>query len=77
MALHGPIYVGENRIGYWYARRLQPIPREINTYECWVDRDNQRVWEGIVEHRFGDGAIALAAAVLAAVGPLPPPGENK
>lgn len=76
MALHGPVMVNEQKIGHWYARRLQPLANvyspdnEVHTYECdytWFDeafsvKTSQRF---LVEHRYGDGAIELAIKVMA------------
>ncbi len=76
MALHGPIQVNGMTIGEWSAVRQTvtngpPHADEVLTYDCTVHQDSApdgcaAVLERFsVQHRFGDGALALAAAVLA------------
>jgi hypothetical protein len=74
MALHGPICVNGKDIGNWYAQRemgvLDPQADDVVTYVCVVHQEatlegNPAInWAGTLDHRFGDGALALAAKVL-------------
>ena len=76
MALHGMIQVNSISIGWWSAVRVttgpQPAPDDMVAYNCQVRQSktlegNSGVnWQGQVQHRFGDGALALASEVLAA-----------
>lgn len=80
MALHGPVLItctdgGNKTIGYWSARRLEPLrnpfdpDREKHRYECVYEWPiplfgfNDRV-EFELEHTYGDGAETLAMAVM-------------
>lgn len=46
-------------------------PDSVNTYR-WVQyREQGRKTVGFVEHRYGDGAIGLAAKVFAAMSAVP------
>lgn len=71
MALHGDICVNQKVIGEWWAVRitnttdtaLGPDAVSKYRYEVWDDQDGM-IGSGILEHRYGDGAAALAAAVL-------------
>lgn len=75
MALHGEIRVNGMTIGTWEAVRqgdnADPQPDDLLTYACAVNHDttlqgNPAVLETFsVIHRFGDGALALTANVLA------------
>lgn len=65
MALHGELKVNGDVIGTWSARRLARVPEEVNEYECYVQMVGADAREFHVEHRFADGAEALAAKVLA------------
>lgn len=71
MALHGSIEINHQLIGYWSAVRrsakTQQTPDAVNVYDCEVHSS----WNGEiylrrfeVTHRYGDGAVALAARVL-------------
>lgn len=70
MALHGDIRVNNTKIGEWAAQRTtnpetRPWDDDVNTYRCFVAiHDKVRRFE--VQHRYGDGAQALAAKVLGA-----------
>lgn len=79
MALHGEIRVNGKIIGEWQAKRRvpqgftmtwTPTPDHVLAYDCIVNQhgtleDNPPIcWTGVVHHRFGDGALGLAAAVL-------------
>ena len=75
MALHGEIRVNGMTIGEWSAQRSshldsQPRADEIVEYDCMARQDSTLegnpaiLWRGKVSHRFGDGALALAAVVL-------------
>jgi hypothetical protein len=80
--LHGEIKVNGHEIGRWSARRLvHPPSPGANEYEIevtYVDPEG-REWgyRDTLWHNFGDGAITLAAEVLALVAPkLPPRGGS-
>ena len=73
--LHGEIRVNGMVIGAWEAQRhthtdSQPLADALVSYECMVRQDSipdgnpAVLWRGKVTHRFGDGALALAASVL-------------
>lgn len=73
MALHGEIRVNGMVIGEWEAQRQtehQPEPDDVVHY--WAMARQNSTPDGCpaflerfeVEHRFGDGALALAARVL-------------
>lgn len=75
MALHGEIKANGMTIGAWEAQRAagekaDPGPDDLVTYDCMVRQDstlqgNEAVLERFeVTHRFGEGALALAALVL-------------
>lgn len=70
MALHGEVKVNGRAVAWWQAVRVNggTQPDDINRYACAVQRTGSPRWAGTVEHRYGDGAVALAAAVLAAAG---------
>lgn len=67
MSLHGSINVNTRAVGWWTARRVTNA--RSNTYECCVD------WTGVngtrqrhtfdLTHNYDDGAVVLAAKVLA------------
>ena len=70
MALHGPIQVNGQVIGNWQARRLTPYPDADGTaeYDCAVVMnadDPPKVATFRLRHRYEDGALVLAAMVLA------------
>ena len=80
MSLHGEINVNGSEIGRWNARRMQHPPQEVNDYEVVVRyREPEYLGghsytvRGCIQHRFGDGAVALAAEVLRWAAPLLPP----
>lgn len=74
MALHGQIMVNQRPIGFWSAVRdpdfTKPKVDDVVPYFCELVMDQTLEgfpaikWEGIVKHRFGDGALALASLVL-------------
>ena len=75
MALHGTIEVNDMVLGHWSAQRCSHLDREpeamdVVEYACEAHlhstlQGNPQVdWKGNVTHRFGDGALALAARVL-------------
>lgn len=67
MALHGEICVNQKVIGTWMARRMESLRGMTGThryeYEVWVN--GAEVAAGELEHRYSDGAVVLAALVLA------------
>lgn len=78
MALHGTIQVNDTVIGTWWAMRCRrldltraDINDEVSDYVCQVHMDAARgsrlgtLWRGTVTHRYGDGALVLAAKILA------------
>lgn len=75
MALWGNVFVNTKNIGSWEAQRVTNLdeamldPDAVSIYEYRIllqdDEGRYSSTEGIVEHRYGDGAAALAAAVLA------------
>lgn len=76
MALYGSIRVNGKPIGIWTATRVKgsishPGPNHVLTYYCTVEQETTLPgcpaihWHGQVNHRFGDGAVGLAAMVLA------------
>jgi hypothetical protein len=79
MALHGQIQVNGHVIGGWSAQRrefLVPADRP-NTYECTAHlNESARATAFVIEHHYGSGALALAAAVLAEADRLLNPKEN-
>ena len=64
MALHGSIEVNHQRIGYWSVRRIMTSPSGNHTYRWEAWRDGHHV-TGDLRHRYDDGAMLLAAKVLA------------
>lgn len=68
MALHGPIQVNAEMVGYWSAQRIRTGGDGVNRYRCdvtWTSEDqtwHQHRFE--IEHQYRDGAVALAAKVL-------------
>ncbi|KQP81621.1 hypothetical protein [Aeromicrobium sp. Leaf291] len=81
MTLHGTVQVNGHTVGAWDAVRVAQLPSGVCRYRC-------EVWPGIpwpgvgdagvvrgafeVEHDPADGAVALAARVLAAAAQLAP-----
>lgn len=79
MALHFELKVNSHSIGMLYAQRIDGTndADSVGTYRCDIthvysqhrpDPFAQVQWEGEVEHRYGDGAWALVARILAAAG---------
>lgn len=66
MALHFDLKVNHETIGTFYARRLNPEPEEINAYE-WRVIEGDEMYQGIIEHRFKDGAWTLVQLILGEV----------
>jgi hypothetical protein len=75
--LHGPIRINEYAVGLWEAQRRDPLPAKnpddsINDYSCVVALASHSTWkpdfwwDGIVQHRYGDGPLVLLQKVLAA-----------
>lgn len=66
MSLHGSIKVNEHIVGYWTAQRV--VTADPNIYDCVVYHDPEDGpairGEFAIQHRFQDGAVALAAKVL-------------
>jgi len=68
MALHGDISVNGTVLVQWSAQRKQAVPREVNDYQVSVvDYREKPAHERrtLIQHRYDDGATALAAKVLA------------
>lgn len=66
MALHFDLKVNGKPIGSFYARRLNPgipTPDSINSYEYLVEA-NDTVYDGTIQHRFGDGGWILVKKVI-------------
>lgn len=78
MALHGDIRVNGGKIGDWEAVRRQHPPNiDFNVYDIVVTYTdplgNRHGYADSLVHRYGDGAITLAAEVLRqAARKLPP-----
>jgi len=64
MALHGSIEINNQRIGYWYAQRILTSQFGNHTYRWEAWRDGHHV-TGDLRHQYNDGAMMLAAKVLA------------
>lgn len=82
MALHGKIEINGDMIGEWQAVRQQHPPGKVNDYAVWVfyvEPDGTRhTRNATITHNFGDGALTLAAEVLAwAAKQLPPKSLTK
>jgi hypothetical protein len=59
--------VNTRRIGRVIVTRIHPDggpPDRVHTYTWRYSRDGQHEAVGTVEHRYGDGAVALAHKVL-------------
>lgn len=66
MSLHGRIEVNGLMIGGWSATRLRAVnPRGANVYK-WRCVLNGITASGTLSHRYDEGAVVLAAKVLAA-----------
>lgn len=80
MALHGDIRINGSLLGVWTARRTQRLwdVDAVHTYECqvdWVDDSEKAGMAFLLDHRYSEGATALAAKVLdraASAAPLAP-----
>jgi hypothetical protein len=71
MSLHGKIEINGQAIGWWQARRTTPEldPDGTAIYDCLVSTATfaePRIESFRLRHRYDDGSLALAAAVLAA-----------
>lgn len=80
MALHGDISINGHRIATWSARRLYPLMDDgEHDYEVkviWDSPDGGQAASGAgfwITHAYRDGAIALAAKVLAEAATYAPP----
>lgn len=70
MSLYVDVHVNDGALLSVAATRTDGsgcTPDSINTYRWVYYRPGGRRTIGHVEHRYGDGAVALAAKVLAAV----------
>ena len=67
MAAHGTMEINGHPLGWWYARRQEPLASvgDEYTYECAVEINGQRV-QFLLRHRYANGLTALAGAVLSA-----------
>lgn len=67
MALHGTISINLLTIGWWEAVRQETLlsDDQVSTYR-WAAELNGEQRTGVLTHRYSDGAVALAAAVLTA-----------
>jgi hypothetical protein len=77
MALHGDIRINGSLIGVWQARRTQRLwdVEAVHTYECrvdWVDDTEKTGMAFLLDHRYSEGATALAAKVLQQASPAAP-----
>lgn len=75
--LHGTIDVNFNEIGEWEAVRKHQDPENPanNMYRCQLEYTGTDGYKAIakdfwVSHRYGDGAVLLAANVLSTGWPL-------
>lgn len=66
MALHFDLMVNLETIGTFYARRQNEEVGAINVYEWTVTQIGEK-FEGIIEHRFKDGAWTLVQLILGEV----------
>ena len=70
MSLHGTIEINNRIIGGWTAQRITndhaPVIDDdlTSTYKCEVYTTHGPTRRFEVEHRYGDGAVVLAALVL-------------
>lgn len=66
MALHGDISVNGQELFTWVARRIDYVTTEINDYEVDLyEPSGDGIKNTIISHRYDDGALVLAAKVLA------------
>lgn len=65
MALWCPLYVNDEQIGWFGARRVRSLDADEAVYAAEVAVGDQR-WRGEVTHAAGLGAVALMRAVLEA-----------
>ncbi len=69
MALHGTIKINGDTLWTWSARRTSWLPEAENEYEVALYAPNgESVKDGLLSHVYDDGAVALAAKVLAWAG---------
>lgn len=74
MALHMQLMVNDQQIGYLVARRIspeRPTGNDICQYEWKININGItrfNLEEEPIRHRFGDGAWALVAKIVAAAG---------
>lgn len=82
--LHADLMVNGERIGYVHARRVSPdwVPLGSGSM-VWCRYEWRLNVNGVsvasdepLEHRYGDGAWALIARVVAAAGRLPDPPKD-
>lgn len=68
MALHGSIEINGDQLGVWQARRLTKLrgTDAVHDYEWRVIARQGFDRTGVLSHRYSDGAVKLAALVLAA-----------
>lgn len=68
MALHGSVAVNGAEIARWSARRVAPggwpEADDLCTYECEVTTQQGEGMRATLEHRYGDGALALLRKIL-------------
>lgn len=72
MALHGTIEINGEQVAGWSAQRLEPLRDEdqVSLYHCWYEefdfwtRNQTDFIAAAIEHRYSDGAAALASKVL-------------
>lgn len=62
--LHGEVKVNGNTILRWHAVRQGAGAYGVNRYQCGVRDIAGEWWSFTVDHKYEDGAAALAAAVL-------------
>lgn len=66
MALHGTVEINGDTLWTWSARRLSRLPESENEYEVSLYAPNgESVKDGTLSHVYDDGAVVLAAKVLA------------
>jgi len=66
MALHGDISVNRRVLYTWAARRADYVITDTNDYEVDLYKPSgDGVRNTIISHAYDDGALALAAKVLA------------
>lgn len=66
MALHGDIRINGHELFTWAARRIDVVTTEVNDYEVDLYKPSgDGIKNTILSHRYDDGALVLAAKVLA------------